>query len=285
VIFIRNPKLADGWLLVPDLQKACLAIDGSDKKSLASLDLFTQMISASSLSGREDRRLPYNFRGNVGLLTLGALVAVFIVWFYPFVVVPFLATAPSRHQDPSGDKIYSTVELRPLALNTYDGASHKDEIVQTTTAEPPERIRWKRRTVQMFFNVGLTGAMFTYLAFFVQLRREFRDMLGDEWQDDEWGFGQLLAVFTWIPSMIDWVIFVPLTPIGKFLYIISLDWFTNKLNSPQVLKKRLRGTYMGEGVKIYLAEICDTILRTIRNELLGKTNSGMPCCQIQGIKR
>jgi hypothetical protein len=46
---------------------------------------------------------------------------------------------------------------------------------------------------------GLTGGATYYLVEMQRKRQIIRDIAGQEFEDDQWGFGQVLAIFIWIP--------------------------------------------------------------------------------------
>ena len=46
---------------------------------------------------------------------------------------------------------------------------------------------------------GLTGGATYYLVEMQRKRQSLRDVAGKDFKDDEWSFGQILAVFVWVP--------------------------------------------------------------------------------------
>ena len=56
--------------------------------------------------------------------------------------------------------------------------------------------------------VGLVPFVFmwTTLAIFIMLRREIADIAGASIQEREWGFGQILALVTWVPTALDFIV-------------------------------------------------------------------------------
>ncbi|KAM7182689.1 hypothetical protein V8F33_014107 [Rhypophila sp. PSN 637] len=43
------------------------------------------------------------------------------------------------------------------------------------------------------------------LGYFVQVRNDTSDLIGDKYAENEWGFGQILAVIAWIPTCVEFV--------------------------------------------------------------------------------
>jgi hypothetical protein len=45
--------------------------------------------------------------------------------------------------------------------------------------------------------------MWVTLYFIVRIRSEVADLVGDEYAENEWGFGQILALMAWLPTIVD----------------------------------------------------------------------------------
>lgn len=50
------------------------------------------------------------------------------------------------------------------------------------------------------------GFMWATLTVFVKLRREIHDIAGDSLEESNWGFGQILALVTWVPTALDFIV-------------------------------------------------------------------------------
>lgn len=50
-------------------------------------------------------------------------------------------------------------------------------------------------------SAGIWTALIWCLSQIITRRNDLREILGDQFEDDQWGFGQVLAVFAWLPQL------------------------------------------------------------------------------------
>ena len=61
---------------------------------------------------------------------------------------------------------------------------------------------WVTRT-RIFIQTIAIAVMWTELVYLWKIRTIMSQVAGDTWLEDEWGFGQVLALFVWLPPIID----------------------------------------------------------------------------------
>lgn len=85
-----------------------------------------------------------------------------------------------------------------------DPGMTKEELQPRGSPSAVRLPEWFRRTVKIAISIMCFGMMWASLSLLVFVRRRVINAAGNNDPSQEWGFGQMLALATWIPVFLEW---------------------------------------------------------------------------------
>lgn len=94
-----------------------------------------------------------------------------------------------------------------IRIRYYRGKQHQEQGYQAGEKTAADRRResidsWVTVT-RIFIQTVAIAVMWVELIYLWKIRNIMAKIAGDTWLEDEWGFGQILALFVWLPPIMD----------------------------------------------------------------------------------